>query len=398
MIRLHVPLPFHTLPDATAYSHCAFTSRALLFCKMMGARDGYEIISYANGDIPPAGASTHVPILTGEEFQRFYPPLRAGEFHDKHAQIGTEAYNLFCQRLSSAVADNLLDGDIVLHPFGRPHTHLVKRFRSAIHIEPFVGYDDHPFGAYRVFESQAWRHYHLGRWELMRNPATGQPMFQDEPGLARNLSWVIPNCRDPEDWPLGGGEGDYVLFMGRLSKVKGLDTIARIIVRWDRLHPDDGVKFVFAGQGDISGLVSAVQEHDKSLIDRIDFRGPVLGADRANLLGDARCTLCPTNYVEPGGGVAIESLMCGTPVIASDWGCFTESVEHGRNGARCKTLADWIRSIELAKEFTARSTVRQEAIERFSTETAAPMYDACFRQLRDALANGPDSPTSFNIP
>lgn len=395
MIRLHLPFPFHTTPDPVKYSHCAFTSRAILFSKMMG-QFGYDVIEYGNDGENSLGPD--VTILSRDEHARFYPPLAHGEFWDKHCVLGTEAYNLFCQRLSSAMADIVKPGDIVLHPFGRPHTHLVKRFKQAIHVEPFVGYNDAPFGAFRIFESEAWRHYHLGRWELMRDPRSDALMFPAEPGLAHNLSWVIPNARDPEDWPLGTGQGDYVLFMGRLCKAKGLDTAANIIKAWHRKHPDDSMKFVFAGQGDISGLVTEVQREARELIDVVDYRGVVTGRDRARLIGDARCMICPTNYVEPGGGSAIEALMCGTPVVASDWGCFTESVRHGFTGYLCKTLADWIAAIESTGKLWKRESIQAHAVLRFGTAHAAPLYDRCFRQLRDLLANGPVSTTSFNVP
>ena len=362
---------------------------------------GYEVIVYGN-EPSDVVCSEFVPILSAEEHARVYPPPGHGEFEDKNSTIGNEGWYMFAERTRSILRDRAKPGDIVCHTFGQANAHLVRDVRQAIHVETFVGSNEPPFGAFRVFESESWKHYTLGRFELMRHPATNEPLYVDEPGLAHNLCFVIPNARDPGDWPLGTGEGDYCLFMGRLIKAKGLDTIANIIKAWDRKHPNDDMRFVFAGQGEISGLVEEVQKQSRALMDRVDYRGVVTGRDRAKLIGDARCMLCPTNYVEPGGGSAIEALMCGTPVVASDWGCFTESVRQGKNGFRCKTLADWIRGIEMCGSAGLpdvwRQDIRDDAEDRFSTEVAAPLYDRAFRQLRDILANGPESTESFNVP
>ncbi len=66
---------------------------------------------------------------------------------------------------------------------------------------------------------------------------------------------------------------------------------------------------------------------------------PPVGVEgRRKLMAEAAAFICPTQYVEPYGNVAIEAQASGTPVICTDWGGFTETVLHGYTGYRCRTM------------------------------------------------------------
>ena len=60
--------------------------------------------------------------------------------------------------------------------------------------------------------------------------------------------------------------------------------------------------------------------------------GEISDARSASLLGDAIALLFPIEWPEPFGLVMIESMACGTPVIATARGSVPEIVEDGVTG------------------------------------------------------------------
>jgi glycosyltransferase involved in cell wall biosynthesis len=97
-------------------------------------------------------------------------------------------------------------------------------------------------------------------------------------------------------------------------------------------------------------------------------------------MGEARCTMVPTLYAEPFGGVAVESMMCGTPVVTTDFGAFTDTVLEGVSGYRFQTLQEAVDATSAAM-LLDRETVHQYAVENYSLEAVAPAYERWFDNL-----------------
>ncbi len=389
-MRIHLPGLFHTVCN-DEYSHCAFTGKIHRFARMMRGI-GHDVIEYGNAG-STSDATEHVQMLSHSEFAKLYKPLGPTEQHARDAVMGSDGHKLFEGRLIEALKQRVKPLDIIAHPFGKTHARLLHMFKQQIHVETGVGYNDPPFGAFRIFESEAWRHYHFGRAENMRNPWDGSMFFQNEPGLARNYSWVIPNYYDPKDWPLGQGDGNYCLFMGRIESCKGIEVMKVLIEAWHKMHPLDGLKFKFAGQGDFPKWLETVDENVRH---RIEYLGTVTGSARAELVGKARCMLMPSQYVEPFGGAGVEGMLTGTPLIASDYGAFVETVLHGVTGYRCKTLGDWLEAIRLAPRLQ-RGLIALEAADRYALPVCGAKYDRAFRQLVELWHRGWHSLESVNV-
>jgi glycosyltransferase involved in cell wall biosynthesis len=80
-------------------------------------------------------------------------------------------------------------------------------------------------------------------------------------------------------------------------------------------------------------------------------------------------------------------MSCGTPVITTDWGAFTETVQQGKTGFRCNTLAEFVQAAQDA-EALDRNAIREYAISRYSTDVVRHQYDAYFKRLATLQGKG----------
>ena len=143
-----------------------------------------------------------------------------------------------------------------------------------------------------------------------------------------DLNWAAncPNALDLQLYPCKPHPGEYLLFLGRMSPDKGAH---RAI--W--VARETGLPLKLAGKKqDLKEELYFHELVEPHLHDGIDYLGEVSHGEKVELLQDARVTLFPIEWEEPFGLVMIESIACGTPVIATRWGAVPEVIEHGRSG------------------------------------------------------------------
>lgn len=356
---LHMIGLFHTITSLD-YSHCAFTGKVLRFAKMMRMQ-GWKVIEYGNVKTE-SGANEFVALTNETEFYSLLPRQDETQFFGDRAMIGTAWHQRFDQRLVVELSRRLNPFDIVCHPFGHAHQHLKQQIKnvSFFEVESGIGYPT-TFLNFRIFESYAKYHYILG----------------SENGIGRHYNWVIPNYFELNDWfvqdPSQIRPDRPIVFMGRITQVKGMDTIREIAkVLTNRV-------FWIAGQGNFSEWFHGLPN--------VYYKGPLKGGERANFLRGASCMLMPTTYVEPFGGAGVESQLMGVPLLAVDSGAFTETIEHGKTGFRCHTLGDWIKGIERADQLD-RLYIRERAQKLYGLETVGVQYDAAFKTIYDLRSTG----------
>jgi glycosyltransferase involved in cell wall biosynthesis len=141
-------------------------------------------------------------------------------------------------------------------------------------------------------------------------------------GLPARKTFVKPNFVFPDPGP-GKGRGEYVLFVGRLSQEKGVDTM---LAAWQRLGMKVPLKIV--GDGELAPRVEeAAGRHDG-----VEWLGRQSKDGVLALMKDARTLIFPSVWYEGFPMVIAEAYAVGLPVIASDLGSMASLIAPGRTG------------------------------------------------------------------
>lgn len=353
--RIHIIGLPHTIVS-NEYSACAFTGKVLRFSKMM-RRYGWEIHEYSN-EGSQSNASVHHIVLDTKTFDELRHVKSKDELYDKDVSENDALSNTFWNKVYKMIKNMAKPGDIICHVFG-PNKNLCKVIPQCYHVESGIGYTCEFFKLdYRIFETNAWMHWHYGR---------------HHESLGQNYHWVVPNYYDINEWDINLTPKNYILFFGRIISSKGLNTIIEIANRM----PDE--EFIICGQGDATSWIAKASN--------LKYHPPVLGRDRSDIICNAKCMLMPTLFIEPFGGSGAEAQLCGTPLVAINYGAFKETVEDGKSGFLCNTLADWIESIKRIHTID-RQYVADRARKLWSLETVGKQYDIIFNQIADQREKG----------
>jgi glycosyltransferase involved in cell wall biosynthesis len=194
-----------------------------------------------------------------------------------------------------------------------------------------------------------------------------------------DLNWVanVPNALDLEHYPCHPHTGDYLLFLGRMNHEKGAHRAVAVAMEL-------GLPLKLAGKlrepRERKYFEEFVEPH---LGDGIEFLGEVNHGTKVELLQNARCTLFPIEWEEPFGLVMIESMACGTPVIATRHGAVPEVIEGGRGGLVVDHWREIPSALERADEIDPVEC-RRYAEERFAPERMVADYLRAYEAANSA--------------
>ena len=176
-----------------------------------------------------------------------------------------------------------------------------------------------------------------------------------------------------EDYPLGAGDGGYLLFFGRIHPDKG--TAEAIAVARAA-----GLPLVFAGIiHDEAYYAREVAPHVDG--DRVRYVGSVDLREGARLLGGAAALLHLVNFAEPFGLSMVEAMASGTPVIATPRGSVPEVVDDGVTGIFVRDVSAGAAAVGRAIALD-RATIRARAFARFSRERMVDDYLRLYLRIR----------------
>ncbi len=147
-----------------------------------------------------------------------------------------------------------------------------------------------------------------------------------------NTDRFRPVARDQARKELGLQDAGFVvLYVGRFAPVKGLD---RLIGAAAHLRSRRGLTFVVIGGDGLRSPASAELRRlarKASVADTVRFQGRV-EHELLPLYYNAADVLVVPSYYESFGLVALESLSCGTPVIATRVGAMDTLIRDGKTG------------------------------------------------------------------
>ena len=108
--------------------------------------------------------------------------------------------------------------------------------------------------------------------------------------------------------------------------------------------------------------------------------GQVGGREKDEFLGNAHALLFPIDWPEPFGLVMIESLACGTPVIAWRNGSVAEVIDDGRTGFIVESVEEAVKAVGRISDLDRR-TCRDAFEDRFDAAVMARQYVEVYRRL-----------------
>jgi glycosyltransferase involved in cell wall biosynthesis len=190
---------------------------------------------------------------------------------------------------------------------------------------------------------------------------------------APDLPWVatVHNALDLKEHPFSEKKGDYVAFVGRMSADKGVGlaidaarAAGRRLVMAAKCSDDKEREYCEAEV--MPRLAEDVEWVEDADTDRTK-----------QILRDAYCTLFPIRWEEPFGMVMIESMACGTPVVALQGGSVPEVVDEGVTGFIRDDPAELPNAIALAGELDRRAC-RERVARLFDVPMMVSRYEKVY--------------------
>jgi glycosyltransferase involved in cell wall biosynthesis len=187
---------------------------------------------------------------------------------------------------------------------------------------------------------------------------------------------------------------DYIKTIHHGIDIKQFDFRSRpddTLLFFGRIHNDKGVRQAIEIAGAcnkrliLAGIIQDQAYYDQYIAPHIDggkaaYIGSVGPVQRNQMLGNAFALLHPIQFDEPFGLSVIESMACGTPVIAFDRGSMPELILNGKNGFLVNTVGKAVEAVARIKEID-RSECRRHVERHFTVERMVKEYIQVYEMI-----------------
>jgi glycosyltransferase involved in cell wall biosynthesis len=189
---------------------------------------------------------------------------------------------------------------------------------------------------------------------------------------------IIHNGLSLEQAPFVQEQGEAFCFVGRIDPEKGVIAAMEIAKRAGRPLR------IAAKVGNLANQRAYYEDVFRPALAKagrsVEYLGELKPAERDQLFAESYATLMPGAWPEPFGLVSIESLACGTPVLARRVGALPEIIREGVDGyfgddvAALAFYADRLGSLD-------RVAIRERVIERFSAARMTDRYEELYARM-----------------
>lgn len=190
--------------------------------------------------------------------------------------------------------------------------------------------------------------------------------------IGGNHGFYVYNGLNLKEYEFSEDKQDYMLYLGRLDKMKGLHHALEIAARSKK-------RLVIAGP--IHDYVYFDKEV-KPVIEsnaNIEYIGSVGGKRKQEVIKHASCLLFPTSWEEPFGLVMIEAMACGTPVVALANGAVPEVLRGFPEGI-CQNVDEMVEKV-VKGNYPSPKELRDYVIDKFTTEKMVDGYLEVYEEV-----------------
>lgn len=183
----------------------------------------------------------------------------------------------------------------------------------------------------------------------------------------------------------------YLLYVGRIAEIKGTHLAIEVA---EKLN----LPLIIAAKLDEVDKKYFNSQVKPKLNDKIKWIGEVDSETRNKLMSEAICLVNPITWREPFGLTMIESMACGSPVVAFNHGSIPEVIQHGKTGYTVKNVDEMINAIKQLDKID-RSYCRDYAISNFNERIMGERYENLYEKImfEKSLDYKPDVPTVEDI-
>jgi glycosyltransferase involved in cell wall biosynthesis len=219
-----------------------------------------------------------------------------------------------------------------------------------------------------------------GSEQLLRNPPGGLvAISRSQASVHPEIPWtIIHNGLDLSAAPFQLRRSEALCYVGRIDPEKGAVEAIDVAGRAGRALR------IAAKVGNLPAQRAYYEEVFRPALARagrdVEYLGELSPPDRDHLFADSFATVMPGAWPEPFGLVSIESLACGTPVLARRVGALPEIIREGVDGffgddaIALAFQADRIGDLD-------RVAIRARVIEQFSASRMTDRYEALYERL-----------------